>query len=134
AGGRWRRLRQRADGDALLRPPRGGRCARRRAAGGIQALCRAAGDDAGMSHVSRAQRSTNCCAADPGPPQTQSLLRSRIGSAPLRFALALHCIRDTNEERLMPTERTEVLLFGPLKPTIVNGLESGFTVHKLAEA
>ena len=34
----------------------------------------------------------------------------------------------------MPTERTEVLLFGPLKPTIVNGLESGFTVHKLAEA
>src|SRR5437879_7910900 len=51
-----------------------------------------------------------------------------------RFALALHRIRDTNEERLMPTERTEVLLFGPLKPTIVNGLESGFTVHKLAEA
>ena len=34
----------------------------------------------------------------------------------------------------MPTERTEVLLFGPLKSTIVNGLETGFTVHKLAEA
>jgi lactate dehydrogenase-like 2-hydroxyacid dehydrogenase len=31
-------------------------------------------------------------------------------------------------------ERTEVLLFGPLKPRIVTGLESGFTVHKLAEA
>src|SRR5262245_21429747 len=30
--------------------------------------------------------------------------------------------------------RTEVLLFGPLKPLIVKGLESGFTVHKLAEA
>src|SRR5947208_3829783 len=51
-----------------------------------------------------------------------------------RFALALHCIRDTNEERLMPNERTEVLLFGPLKPVIVNGLETGFTVHKLGEA
>src|SRR5262249_36770581 len=31
-------------------------------------------------------------------------------------------------------ERTEVLLFGPLKPKIVTGLESGFTVHKLVEA
>ena len=31
-------------------------------------------------------------------------------------------------------ERTEVLLFGPPKPLIVKGLESGFTVHKLAEA
>jgi lactate dehydrogenase-like 2-hydroxyacid dehydrogenase len=31
-------------------------------------------------------------------------------------------------------ERTEVLMFGPLKPLIVAGLESGFTVHKLAEA
>src|SRR5262249_11288822 len=31
-------------------------------------------------------------------------------------------------------ERTEVLLWGPLKPTIVKGLEQGFTLHKLAEA
>jgi lactate dehydrogenase-like 2-hydroxyacid dehydrogenase len=31
-------------------------------------------------------------------------------------------------------EKTEVLMFGPLKPVIVAGLESGFTVHKLAEA
>ena len=31
-------------------------------------------------------------------------------------------------------ERTEVLLFGPLKPLIVKGLESGFTVHRLADA
>jgi lactate dehydrogenase-like 2-hydroxyacid dehydrogenase len=32
------------------------------------------------------------------------------------------------------SDKTEVLLFGPLKPTIVNGLEAGFAVHKLAEA
>jgi lactate dehydrogenase-like 2-hydroxyacid dehydrogenase len=31
-------------------------------------------------------------------------------------------------------EKTELLMFGPLKPLIVNGLQSGFTLHKLAEA
>jgi lactate dehydrogenase-like 2-hydroxyacid dehydrogenase len=35
---------------------------------------------------------------------------------------------------MVANERTEVLLFGPLKPTIVKGLEAAFTVHKLAEA
>jgi lactate dehydrogenase-like 2-hydroxyacid dehydrogenase len=34
----------------------------------------------------------------------------------------------------MPDQNIEVLLCGPLKPTIVNGLEAAFTVHKLAEA
>src|ERR1700692_1055859 len=36
--------------------------------------------------VSRAQRSTKWCAADPGPLRTPSLGRSRISSAPLRAA------------------------------------------------
>jgi lactate dehydrogenase-like 2-hydroxyacid dehydrogenase len=31
-------------------------------------------------------------------------------------------------------EKTELLMFGPLKPLIVTGLEQGFTLHKLAEA
>src|SRR5262245_19144613 len=34
----------------------------------------------------------------------------------------------------MANQKTEVLLFGPLKPTIVKGLEAAFNVHKLAEA
>jgi lactate dehydrogenase-like 2-hydroxyacid dehydrogenase len=34
----------------------------------------------------------------------------------------------------MAEDKTEVLLFGPLRPTIVNGLEAAFTLHKLAEA
>ena len=34
----------------------------------------------------------------------------------------------------MADEKTEILLFGPLKPTIVSGLEPVFTVHKLAQA
>jgi hypothetical protein len=58
--------------------------------------------------VSRAQRSTKWCAADPGPQQTPFLGRSRISGAPLRSAIkssqivsiylrcfALHRIRDT---------------------------------------
>ncbi len=34
----------------------------------------------------------------------------------------------------MSADKPEVLLFGPLKPVIVKGLEAGCTVHKLAEA
>ncbi|MEA2905875.1 MAG: hypothetical protein QOI12_3262 [Alphaproteobacteria bacterium] len=34
----------------------------------------------------------------------------------------------------MAEDKTEVLLFGPLRPTIVNGLEAAFTLHKLAQA
>jgi lactate dehydrogenase-like 2-hydroxyacid dehydrogenase len=34
----------------------------------------------------------------------------------------------------MANERAEVLLVGPLKPLIVNGLSAAFTVHKMAEA
>src|SRR5262249_36251872 len=76
AGGRDRgrrgRLHQRPLGDALLRPPRGRRCARRRAPGGVQGFDRAAGDDADLS-VSMA-------------------------------------------------EKTDILLIGPRKPVIVEGL------------
>ena len=46
---RRRRLRQHADGDALLRSPRGRRRAGRRASGGLQGLCRAAGDRASLA-------------------------------------------------------------------------------------
>jgi lactate dehydrogenase-like 2-hydroxyacid dehydrogenase len=34
----------------------------------------------------------------------------------------------------MSADKPEVLLFGPLKPVIVKGLQAGCTVHKLAEA
>ena len=39
-----------------------------------------------VAHVSRAQSSTKCCAADPGPFQTLSFWRSRISGASLRAA------------------------------------------------
>ena len=82
SAGRRRRLRQRDDGDAVLRSPRGRRRARRRAAGGVPGIRRAAGDDAGVtSHA-------------------------------------------------LMTDKIEVLLVGPPKPTIVNGL-APFTVHRL---
>ena len=33
----------------------------------------------------------------------------------------------------MSNERTEVLLWGPPKPTIVKGLEAAFKLHKLVD-
>src|SRR5207247_10648942 len=52
-----------------------------------------------VSCVSRAQRSTKWCAADPGPLRTPSLERSRISGAPFRAcALTLHRIRDTQSQ------------------------------------
>ena len=67
-GRRRRRLRQHDDGDAVLRSPRGRRRARRRAAGGVQGICRAAGDGAGLAPLPRSidaawltKRSRSCC-------------------------------------------------------------------------
>ena len=34
----------------------------------------------------------------------------------------------------MTTDKTEVMLIGPLKPVIVNGLDAICTVHKVAAA
>ena len=53
-----------------------------------------------VSHVSRAQRSTKWCAADPGPPKKLGRLeRSRLSGAPLRKSFALHRSRDTTLDR-----------------------------------
>jgi DNA polymerase III alpha subunit len=40
---------------------------------------------ADSAFVSRAQRSTKCCAAEPGPSHTRNLERPRISGAPLHF-------------------------------------------------
>src|SRR5262249_8315902 len=39
-----------------------------------------------------------------------------------------------NQETSMAPEKADVLLLGPAKPLIVNGLAAAFTVHKMVEA
>ena len=96
------RLRQHDDGDAVVRPPRGRWRARRRAAGGVQGICRAAGDDAGLDSMLMIastrttdmadERSRSCCPGRRSRRSSTGWRRSRCTGSPTP-RIATRCSR-----------------------------------------